>query len=252
VSSSVSERIIIGRRAQGRPLLRGEDGVPKKPPPMWWANKEYMASIHLERRRRLDELAVLAAVPAENVALFRNEMLILLLGAYNDTAFLKMGRDPAVAKAASAVRGAYDAVRKLSNEQRIALGLSLSSPSGPVASEDPDEWWRTTPIAASDMLLRMVAAFGRITGHSPHFEHKRGRGRTKGATVYWPLAEFIQKFSRLIHSHGGALKCYRGTDNALRGNIVDALELLRPMLVPDLLPKNLPAEVIVKAFTIHE
>jgi len=212
--------------------------------------KEFARRVRQERQRCYGELAALAGVPAANTAIFCADMEEMLWHTANATAprNRRYKDDPALVLASQKVRDAYDAVRALSEEQRLALGFGLSSPFSPLPPEDPKQWWLTTPDAASDLLLRLVGSFTQITGLSPHFKGRAGPGRPAGTKTDWPLVEFVERLSRLIGSHGGQLICYRGTDNSLKGNIVDALELLRPHLMPELLPRKLPAEVIVQAW----
>jgi hypothetical protein len=170
------------------------------------------------------------------------EHLFLRISFYQDPNFLR--RRQAFAKAEDAARLAKKAILALDKRDQVALRSALYNElcvwvdEADLLRTHVKKVWNRWP----DCLL---GAFSVFTGNSPFLNPTGERGRTKGSRVVlnWHAEELITSLWELADTHRGSLSVNRspGQDG---GTLIKALELLRPLLPEDLLPKVLPISTI--------
>jgi hypothetical protein len=196
------------------------------------------------------ELARIAKIPAGSVGKF--SIWNLLVGVEQVASFRAAARkwedDKRVIEAEKTVRAAYAAVRALSPLQQTVFDEALRAICecneivGEAGGTYDDDEFPPREVGIR-LLAAMVEAFARITGKSPTFELRRGRGRRKGAIGGWQFQHFVEELWRTVNEHGGKLT-FSCKDNKGSGSMVDALETLRPLLPQGFIPKQLPAKTI--------
>jgi hypothetical protein len=216
-------------------------------------------------------LATLAKIPADQerpycrlawkryrpvvscLAEFQGRMFGLLLGARQTALFRAKARGWAdnrpVREAERAVRTACDAVRALSEPQRALFEKAFSVAA---VGEELIEYDVAPGRAGLAMLEMLVEAFAVITGRSPTFELRGDRGgRPKGTVGNWQFRNFVGALWQVANECGGTLS-FSCKENRGSGTMVEALEILRPLVPPDLIPLRPSAKTIesVKA-TLH-
>jgi hypothetical protein len=201
-----------------------------------------------ERRRAATaELARIAKIPPYARKRFDADVFFLLIGASQTASFREVARkwndDRPVREAEKAVRAAHDTVRALGEPQRAVFEEAFRAVcecNEIVADGTFDE--APTEVGAR-ILAGMVEAFARITGKSPDFEPGGGRGRPKGTVGNWQFQHLVELLWRAVNEYGGELT-FGCKENVGSGTMMDALEILRPLLPPSLMPRHLPAKTI--------
>jgi hypothetical protein len=188
------------------------------------------------------ELARRAKIPAANSKKFHGEILGLLIGATQVASFRERID---VTKAEKAVRAAYAAVRALGDQQRVLLEDAFY-----VAAYR--EMWGGDGYDLSDlglenagivMLRAWVRAFAMVTGRSPDFAARKGRGRPEETIRNWQLQQFVGRLWSIVRKYGGDLS-FSCKENRGTGEMVEILEMYRPLLPKGLIPIALPVKTI--------
>jgi hypothetical protein len=82
-----------------------------------------------------------------------------------------------------------------------------------------------------------------VTGSSPEFAARRGRGRPRETIRNWQLQQFVGLLWSIVRKHDGDLS-YSCKENKGAGEMVEVLNMFRPLLPKGLIPVVLPAKTI--------
>src|SRR5262249_18863890 len=134
------------------------------------------------------ELARRAKIPIANSKKFCGEIMSLLMGATQVASFREQVD---VTKAEKAVRAAYAAVRALGDQQRVLLEDAFFVASGTAWSGDGCGDPSDLGLEGIAMLRAWVRAFAMVTGRSPDFAARKGRGRPEETIGNWQLQQFV-------------------------------------------------------------
>jgi hypothetical protein len=189
------------------------------------------------------ELARRAKIPVANSKKFHGEILDLLIGATQVASFRERVD---VTKAEKAVRAAYAAVRALGDQQRVLLEEAFY-----VAAYRETTWYGDAhgdlsdlgEIAGIAMLRAWVRAFAMVTGRSPDFAARKGRGRPKETIGNWQLQQLVGCLWSIVRECGGDLS-FSCKENRGTGEMIEVLKIFRPLLPKGLIPTALPAKTI--------
>ena len=188
------------------------------------------------------ELARRAKIPIANSKKFRGEIMSLLMGATQVASFREQVD---VTKAEKAVRAAYAAVRALGDQQRVLLEDAFfvareTAWSGDGCGDLSDLGLENAGIA---MLRAWVRAFAMVTGRSPDFAARKGRGRPEETIGNWQLQQFVGCLWSIVRKYGGDLS-FSCKENRGVGEMIEVLKIFRPLLPKGLIPIALPAKTI--------
>jgi hypothetical protein len=191
------------------------------------------------------ELARRAKIPVGVFPKFSGDISRLLWGATQVASFQQ--RDDELIKAEDAVRAAYDAVRSLSKPQRAVLEdaffVSTYFVSTFEGGADTELELDEIENAGLMVLRAWVRAFAMITGSSPDFAIRKGRGRPAETIRNWQLQQFVGSLWSIVRKYGGDLS-YSCKENRGTGEMVEVLNIFRPLLPKGLIPNVLPAKTI--------
>jgi hypothetical protein len=142
---------------------------------------------------------------------------------------LSADRDEKMLEAERRLRAAQDAINALSNHQRQSITIATL---GGIPFEG-DYWF--------DQMLERLVGIAKITGSGPYRSADPGkRGPRATLRINSMLGQFIRDLWRIARLHGGDFTVSHDPDNdRARGTIVKALDLLRPVLPPGMVPKAL-------------
>jgi|SRR5262245_25262958 len=189
------------------------------------------------------ELARRAKISAANSKKFHSEILGLLLGATQVASFRERID---VTKAEKAVRAAYAAVRALDDQQRVLLedafyvAACRETEGDGYGGDLSDLGLENAGIA---MLRAWVRAFAMVTGRSPDFAARKGRGRPKETIGNWQLQQLVGCLWSIVRKYGGDLS-FSCKENRGAGEMIEVLKIFRPLLPKGLIPPALPAKTI--------
>ena len=150
------------------------------------------------------------------------------------------GPDPAIVKAAKAIRAARAAVLALSDDQLASTKLAIFA-------EQP-RWLEAMVVRREikgeedlDILLDALEAwdnaFGRMLGRSIKQEIT-ATARPKGATTNVYLRELICEILSQAAECGGKLTLTKRVGGGAAGTLVETLQILYPVLPPDIRQKH--------------
>jgi hypothetical protein len=175
----------------------------------------------------LPKLISIAKIPSteyRNFCLAMHERLLSFI--HPD---LSTDRDEKMLEVERRLRAAQDAINALSNGQRISITIATL---GSIPF-DGDYWF--------DQMLDRLVGIAKITGSGPYRPadpSKRGPRAT--LRINPVLGQFIRDLWRIARLHGGDFTVSHDPDNdRARGTIVKALDLLRPVLPPGIVPEVL-------------
>jgi hypothetical protein len=183
----------------------------------------------------LPELIALAGIPRTKYEGFCLAMQKRLRERYYPSI-----RDQKLREAERSLRAAQDAIMGLSDEQRYHVGIAILV----ISDFDPAlNWIRATGVPNDwiKLIPMMLKAIAEFTGDRPA---RRG-----------PLEDlqslFIQDLWRIARHHGGDFTVYANPyagkrKNRASGSMVEALQLLRPLLPPNFLPHEFSASTLKK------
>jgi hypothetical protein len=140
--------------------------------------------------------------------------------------------NPAVLDAQKKILAALQAVKKLTDLEQECLGRSYAVREFPFADIAV---WKWDPI-----LGTMSDALADLTGKDLGPGHGRGRPKYKVANL--PLHQLVENLLCSVARYGGRLTF--DAKNGGSGSLVKALNHLRPVLPPGLVPKVLPLKTI--------
>jgi hypothetical protein len=191
------------------------------------------------------ELTRRAKIPIANSKKFHGEIFSLLVGATQVASFRERVD---VAKAEKAVRAAYAAVRAMSDPQRalledafyVAAYREISWSGDGCGGDLSDLGLENAGIA---MLRAWVRAFAMVTGRSPDFAVRKGRGRPEETIGNWQLQQFVGCLWSIVREYDGDLS-FSCKENRGTGEMVEVLKIFRPLLPKGLIPIALPAKTI--------
>jgi hypothetical protein len=194
--------------------------------------------------KAIAELARRAKIPAASSQAFSSEILMLLLGAVQVASFRQQVD---VTKAEKAVRAAYDAVRAMSNQQQALLEDAFYIAAYREMAWSGDGTGDLSDLglenAGTAMLRAWVRAFAMVTGRSPDFAVRKGRGRPEETIRNWQLQQFVGYLWSVVREYGGDLS-FSCKENRGTGEMVEVLKIFRPLLPKGLIPTVLPAKTI--------
>jgi hypothetical protein len=212
-------------------------------------------------------IAVLAGVPEAQRQRFCERILVALKSYWMKAeseqekeqrrrAGLAFPRNGALAKAARTMRAASDAFDKLDpkERERVQLALEDLGKTTPVFIEDSDEVFLPAfaeNIRACEWMAFEIAnvlewAIG-IAPKDPFARRRRGPGRRRGR-VYPYLHSLVITLMGTAELCRGRLTFDRHNES---GTLLDALEIMRPVSPPGLMPKALSFASIERARTAH-
>jgi hypothetical protein len=158
----------------------------------------------------------------------------------------------ALLRAELAFRAAREAILALDKRDQVVLRRAfLYNSSGSLAP-----YWLPPPLQDfagkriwNRALDELLWTFSEFTGSNPFPAPPNGRGRPRGTVGNWQLQKFVEILWETTKLYGGNLYADPKRDDG--GTMIQALELLRPVLPESFLPKVLPVrtiETIIKNF----
>lgn len=196
-----------------------------------------------QRSEAIAEIARVAKIPTINSQRFRSSVFVMMMGAEQTAGFLAAARelnDDSLRKAEAAIRSAYDAVRALKAPQRSLFekAFLVAGCCRELLNEDV-----LPETLGLGVLEALVAAFASLSNKSPSFEPRGGSRRPRGTIGRWQFRELVGYLWQTVNKYEGELS-FSCKENRGSGTMVDALEILRPVLPPGLIPSELPAKII--------
>ena len=193
--------------------------------------------------KAIAEIVRVAKIPTINSKPFSGTVSSKLWGAEQNAGFFAAAReldDGSLEKAEAAIRSAYDAVRALKAPQRnlFEKAFLVAGCCRELLNEDVAP--RTLGLG---VLEALVAAFASLSNRSPTFEPRSGAKRPKGTIGRWQFREVVGVLWQTVNKYEGELS-FSCKENRGSGTMVDALEILRPVFPPGLIPTKLPAKSI--------
>jgi hypothetical protein len=237
----------------------------------WKRQAADRAAWHATLKEPIAELARLAKIPADQevpycrwpygrlvsrlpscLSAFEGRIYSLLRGARQTALFRAATRgwndDRPIKEVERALRAAYAAVRALSEQQR---GLFEQAADIRLSCNEALEYASFPEGSTLIILEALVEASSTMTGRSPTFAPRDGRGRPAGTVGDWQFRTVLGALWQATNECGGNLT-FSCKGNEGYGTMVEALEILSPLLPTGFIPRKLPAKTIerVKA-TLH-
>ena len=221
--------------------------------------------ITTEDRARLNKAADLLNSVHDREG-FIDTIALFIYGARLNSEMSSEMADDQIIAAAKAVRSAHTAVAKLTIQQKMWLGVSITQPfvvprteanyaqkenGGPLILEyrvirqgwggppwlDPTMDLHTEDNLAAILIEAVDTAFNEIIGRSPHVASGK-KGRPKDAKTQWPMYYFVLSLWKLSRHCGGNVTLSNMGGQA-GGSIVKLLAVLKPMLPKGFFPRIL-------------
>jgi hypothetical protein len=130
-------------------------------------------------------------------------------------------------------RGRHDRAHDRRRQGNLAGNFLVHIPSGLLVNALWNQWTENISLALSG-----------LTGSNPWAEPARQRGRRKGSVANWRLQLLVKQLFGAAADYGGELTADHTREDG--GTMIQALELLRPLLPDGVVPKVMPVSTIEK------
>jgi hypothetical protein len=188
----------------------------------------------------LSELADLAGVHADRLHPDHREYfyveVVSLLREVRRSANQRINSGSLVINVQKKLEAARHAVNELNENERERLARAPILRKYPFGNVAVDYW--------DSILGSMIGALAEVTGKDPDvgYVKRRKPGRPRGPVANYPFHDVVHSLLYLVARYDGRLSF--DPKNGGSGSLIKALNHLRPMLPPGLVPKVLPLKTI--------